>query len=197
MFHVMWNYDLSETTMLKNVTVELERRLPRDWSLSLSKEDRLFPGKAYVDAVLEIDAPDGTSATILVEVKRKTLEARDIIPQILSWRNAFLNRAPTPLNNEVNIMVISAYLGQAARDELAKEGISFADMTGNIRFALRRPAVFIEARGANKNPLRENVPLKTLRGRGAGRAVRGLLDYRPPFGIRELSSVIKSSAASL
>jgi hypothetical protein len=70
-------------------------------------------------------------------------------------------------------------------------------MTGNIRFVMRRPAIFIEAQGANKNPLRENVPLRSLRGRGSGRVVRGLLDYQTPFGIRELSSVIRASVASI
>lgn len=193
----MWNSDISETTMLKAVKEGLEQRLPQDWKLSLSKENTLFSSKAYVDAVLEIRTPDGISATVLVEVKRKPLEAKDIISQTRLWRNTFLNLPQRSDTYENNIMVITPYLGQSARNELTKEGISFADMTGNIRFVLRRPAVFIEAQGVNKNPLRENVPLKSLRGRGSGRVVRGLLDYQPPFGTRELSSAIQTSAASI
>jgi len=151
----MWNSDFSETRMFKTVKEELERRLPQDWLLSLSKESRLFPSKASVDAVLEIRSPDGISATVFVEVKQKPLEVREIVSQTRLWRNAFLNRPQKSENDEDNIIVITPYLGQSARGELAKEGISFVDMTGNIRFVLRRPAVFIEAQGANKNPLRK------------------------------------------
>lgn len=183
--------------MLKTVKEELEQRLPQDWKLSLSEEMRFFTSKAYVNAIMEIRTPDGTAATVLVEVKKKPLEARDAISHARVWRSNFLNLPQKPASCEENIMVITPYLGQSARNELSREGISFADMTGNIRFVMRRPAVFIEAQGANKNPLRENVPLRSLKGRGSGRVVRGLLDYRPPFGVRELSSAIQASAASI
>lgn len=197
LFHVMRNRGYSETKMLNTVKEELERRLPQGWILSISKENRLSASKAYVDGVLEVGTPDGVLAAVLVEIKQKPLEARDIVSQVRLWRKTFLKGAPASGNDEVNILVITPYLGQSAREELAREGISFADMTGNIRFVLRRPAVFVEVHGANKNPLRENVPLKSLRGRGAGRVVSGLLDYQPPFGIRELSSVTQSSAATI
>lgn len=198
MFHVMWNDNISETEMLRTAIKELKTRLPQDWSLSLSREARFSTPKASIDGILEVKAPDGTLATIFVEVKRKTLEAREIVYQVRSWRNAVLGLGSSQGNDErVNLMLVAPYLGQSARDELAEEGISFADMTGNTRFVMRRPAVFIETRGANKNPLREHVALKSLRGRGAGRAVRALLDYQPPFGIRELSNATKSSPATI
>jgi hypothetical protein len=163
MFHVMWNSDISETMMLKNTTEALKKRLPSDWFLSIRNEGSF----SYInssDAVLEINSPDKISAIVFVEVKLKTLEARDIRLQIDRWRNTLLNRATNLLNDEVSFMVIAQYLGKTARDELTREGISFADITGNMRFVLRRPAVFIETQGANKNPLREKTTLKSLRG---------------------------------
>jgi hypothetical protein len=59
--------------MLNTVTEELRQRLPPGWSLSLSKEKRLASAKVYVDAILEVKAPDGNSDTVLVKVKRKTI----------------------------------------------------------------------------------------------------------------------------
>ena len=59
---------------------------------------------------------------------------------------------------------------------------------------MNRPAVFIETQGADKNPFREKRPLNSLKGGRAARVARGLLDYRPPFGTRELAAEIASSA---
>ena len=197
MFHVMWNSNYSETTSLRELTNELKRRLPRDWSSSITNENCQYPLNTRIDAILEVIAPDGTKAKILIEAKQKTPETRDIIAQARYWRQVLSECGLDEANNETSIMVLAPYLGQTAQNELAEEGISFADMTGNIRFVLNRPAVFIEAKGAKRNPLRERIPLKSLRGRGTGRVVRGLLDYAPPFGIRELSKVINSSISSI
>jgi len=193
----MWNSDISETQMLQRAKEELERRLPPGWVLRLKEQVRLSPSRSYADGVLEIETSDGTSATVLIETRQRYLEARDVPRQARIWRNAFIDQGLSLTNEEANILFVTPYLGQAARDELAREGISFVDLTGNMRFVLRTPAVFVEAQGSKKNPLRENVPLKSLKGRGAGRVVRGLLDYQPPFGIRRLSSEIQASAASV
>jgi hypothetical protein len=196
LFRVMRNGDIPETTMLRRVKEDLERRLPPDWLLSLKEQVRLLPSDKRADGILEIQTSDGTSATVLIKARQSYLEARDVSRQVRVWRNALTDQGLSTTNDEANILVVTPYLGQSARDELAREGISFVDLTGNMRFVLRKPAVFVEAQGSNKNPLRENVPLKSLRGRGAGRVVRGLLDYQPPFGIRMLSSEIRTSAAS-
>jgi hypothetical protein len=192
----MRNNDITETKMLGIVKEELARRLPSDWLLSLKEQVQPLPSKSYADWILEIKASDGTLATVLIEAKPRYLEARDILSQVRVWRNALLNLDLSSVNGEANILIVTPYLGQSARNELTREGINFVDLTGNIRFVLRKPAVFIEAQGSNKNPLRENVPLKSLKGRGAGRVIRGLLDYQPPFGVRRLSNEIKTSAAS-
>ena len=197
LLHVMWNGDISETKMLKVAKEELERRLPPGWLVRLKEQLRLPPSEKHADGILEIKTPDGAAATVLIEARQRYLEARDIARQVRIWRTALTNQGLSLTDKEANILVVTPYLGQSARDELAREGISFIDLTGNMHFVLRRPAVFVEAQGSNKNPLRENVPLKSLRGRRAGRVVRGLLDYEPPFGIRRLSGEIRTSAASI
>jgi hypothetical protein len=193
----MWNSDISETKMLNIVKKELERRLPSSWRLCLKEQALLLSLKNHADGLLEITASDGTSATVLIEAKERYLEARDILSQVRVWRNTFLNQGLSSVNGETNILVVTPYLGQSARNELARESISFVDLTGNIRFVLNKPVVFIEAQGSNKNPLRENISLKSLKGRGAGRVVRGLLDYQPPFSIRRLSIETETSLASI
>ena len=92
-------------------------------------------------------------------------------------------------------MLVSTYLSPRTRERLVEAGMSYADATGNLRFTVDRPAVFIETQGADKNPFRVKRPLHSLKGRRAARVARGLLDYRPPFGTRELAAEIASSAA--
>lgn len=41
------------------------------------------------------------------------------------------------------------------------------------------------------------TPLRSLRGRGAARAVRAIVDSAPPFGVRELAASTDVSAATL
>jgi hypothetical protein len=173
----MWNSDYSETKMLNTLKEVIQQRLPEGWALSLIEEDRRLNRRT--DATLEIKSPDGITATALVEVKQRPLEAREIISQFRWCRNSGLNQSKESISTENNCILVAPYLGRSARVELIQERISYVDMTGNIRLVLRQPAVFIEAQGATKNPFRENVPLKSLRGRSAGRVVRGILDYQP------------------
>src|SRR5262249_10885533 len=68
--------------------------------------------------------------------------------------------------------------------------------TGNLRLALSKPAVFIETKGADRDPWPENKPLRSLKGRAAGRLVRALCDLEPPFAGRELAARAGVSPAS-
>ena len=66
-------------------------------------------------------------------------------------------------------------------------GMSYVDLTGNIRIALAEPGLFIQTNGAIENPLSTPRERKSLRGAKAGRLVRVLCDFRPPVGVRELA----------
>lgn len=95
------------------------------------------------------------------------------------------------------LIVTAPFLSPRTRELLAAAGASFLDGTGNIRLALERPAVFIEARGADKDPAREPRPLASLKGPAAARVVRALSDFRPPYGVRELARRCDTPAASV
>ena len=199
LFHVMLDKAIPETSLLWMASHDIRKRLPPEWQLLDRGWQHLgSPGKRY-DAALEIRDPQGFSAKVIVEVKRKPMEARQVSPLLDSWRRTLMaqsQEAPGPESSD-SLMVVAPYLGPSTRERLSEAGVSYADSTGNIRFAINRPAVFIEAHGATKNPWRENTPLRSLKGPRAARVVRGFLDYRPPFGVRELAEETGSSAASI
>ena len=199
LFSTMLNGIYSETVLLGEVADELRRRLPPDWSLE--RLDQGLPvglGGSGVDAALALTDPRGESATIIVEAKGQPLEARAV--------SSLLYQSPRLLDDNIEVgdpngsrcfMVISPFLGPSAKGRLADAGISYADATGNMRFVTSRPAVFIETEGAVRNPWRENVPLRSLQGRRSGRVVRAFLDYRPPYGTRELATLSGNAPASI
>ena len=177
----------------------MSSRLPPEWALrELSPDNSLGFGAEIFDASFALDDPHGVSAIIIAEVKVSPLEARQISGLMDLWQRRLMPKCLECWGPDSNLalMVVAPFLGRSARERLSESGISYADATGNIRFALHKPAVFIETQGANRNPWRENVPLRSLRGNKTGRVVRGFLDYQPPFGTRELASLGGCSPAS-
>ena len=93
-------------------------------------------------------------------------------------------------------LVASDFLTPRAREVLAECGAGYADATGNFRLVLSKPALFIETKGADRDPWPDERPLKSLKGRAAGRMVRALCDLDPPFAVREFAARAGVSAAS-
>ena len=200
LLRMMRNSYISETGLIDAAAKEIGARLPPRWLLLNGDRDatvRSAQGSIHrIDAVWEIRAPDGLSSDIIVEVKTSLVEPRLVgsvasqLQELSCSRYAETGATPT-------CMLVSTYLSPTARERLTEAGINYADSTGNVRFTVDRPAVFIETRGADKNPFREERPLQSLKGRRAARVVRGLLDYRPPFGTRELAAETESSPAMI
>ena len=197
---MMRNNYISATRLVDTAVRAIDARLPPRWRLRDVDRERSVavqsPSDAnrIIDATWQVRDPDGRSADIIVEVKSKPVEPR------LVRRVAFELKALASSRYEQSgmppvYMLVSTYLSTRTRERLVEAGISYADATGNLRFTVDRPAVFIETQGADKNPVREQRPLHSLKGGRAARVARGLLDYQPPFGTRELAAEIASSAA--
>ena len=197
---MMRNSYISETKLVDTAVKEIGAHLPPRWIL-LDRERGAAvrsPQESIrmIDAIWELRDPDGLSSDIIVEVKANPMEPR-LVGSVASQLRAlsysrYEQTGATPAN-----ILVSTYLSPLTRERLAEAGISYADSTGNIRFTVDRPAVYIETQGADKNPFREERPLRSLKGRRAARVARGLLDYRTPFGTRELAGETASSAAMI
>jgi hypothetical protein len=80
---------------------------------------------------------------------------------------------------------------------LTDRDVSYADATGNLRLTSERPAIYVEASGANADPWRgPEKATRSLSGRPAAKIVRALVDYRPPVGVRELAARSGASPAT-
>ena len=193
----------SGTKLLSTVARDIRGRLPSRWAL-LNRGEEVRVGQGIgrtrvIDAILEIRDPQGLSTSIVVEAKDTPVEPNRVsfaaemlleLTRLVSEEDGELDAAPVP-------MMLSPFLSPLARERLVAAGISYADSTGNLRFSADRPAIFIETQGQDRNPFRENRPLQSLKGSRAARAVRSFLDYRPPFGTRELAGETQNSLATV
>jgi hypothetical protein len=185
MFHDMWNGPTSATTLLQVLTELLRERLPASWQLC--SQPLLGARRLRQDYVLTIGAPDGTRADVAVEVK-SSLEPADV-PRVLDQLARY--------GTAQNFLVAAPFIGPRARQRLAAAGVGYADATGNLRLTLEQPALVVDLAGANTNPWPDTRPLRSLKGPAAGRVVRALCDFRPPFGVRQLAARSTTSAASI
>jgi hypothetical protein len=146
--------------------------LPPGWNL---RSQRTPTDDHRADVAWTLTAPGGDAAVFAVKITRAALGRR-------------LDAVLAELDEADGLPLVAApFLSTTLRDTLAARGISYADATGNQRLVAGRPGLFVECRGAAKDPWPTDDTLRSLRGRAAGRAVRALVDFQPPFGVRDLS----------
>jgi hypothetical protein len=154
--------------------------LPEGWTVELARE--VGRGRERIDGLMTLTSPSGETVTFVVEAKRSlttnTLESA--LDQIAGYLGA--------VGTDALPLIAAGYLGPRAQELLVQRGASYVDTTGNVRLSSSRPGLFIQHSGATKDPWPDDRPLRSLRGRGASRAVRALVDFRPPYGVRELAT---------
>ena len=179
----------TERQVARQVERLLANRIPSGWTLRFRTQARI--SRFRLDLLAEIESPAGDTAVLAVEIKR-TLESRDIlsaIQQISQIANALSARAMP--------VVAAAYLSPRARALLRDSGVGYVDTTGNICIEASTPGLLILADGVDRDPWPRDHRLQSLRGRGAARALRAIVDTCPPYGVRELAQLTGASAPTL
>jgi hypothetical protein len=163
--------------------------LPNQWTLTSTRQ--ASSRSSGTDSSLTITSPSGEEATFAIKVMRSP-SAQTLLVAVDR-----LNRTPAVAERTALPLVAAAYLGPRPIEWLTERGVNYVDTTGNLRLSAQRPGLFVNVMGATRNPWSEGRPLRSLRGRGAGRAVRALVDFRAPFGVRDLGSRAGVSPATL
>ncbi|GAA4856554.1 hypothetical protein GCM10023222_03590 [Saccharopolyspora cebuensis] len=192
MFRVSRNARFSGTSgreLLEELEQAISQALPRAWGLTIEPEARR--GDLRFDAVFRIDAPDGGRATVVAEVK-SSAEPRAVLASLGRMRHI---RSAASADA---IVLAAPFVSPLTRDHLAQAGIGWFDRTGNMMLALDRPSVLIRRYGADRNPFSNPADrrLKSLRGPGAARVVRSLLEIELPVGVRDLAMRAEVGAAT-
>ena len=179
----------TETQVARHVERTLAERIPPGWSLYAQTEAP--SGRYQVDLLAKIASPAGATAVLAIEIKR-TLEPRGVLQAIEQLSATTAGALPQAVP-----IVAASYLSPRVRTLLRDRGVGYIDTTGNVRIEASTPGLFISADGVDRDPWPRDHKLQSLRGRGAARAVRAIVDTIPPYGVRELAQSTSVSAPTL
>ena len=180
LLHNMRNTADLDNKLISRAISGLRTRLHSKWRMGVEAQPASSVG--VLDALLRLCAADGTCGNFILEAKNR-VEPKDvstIADQLTTYGRLGDGERAVPV-------LVAPFLSSRTRDRLEERGVGYIDLTGNVRVALDRPALFIHTRGAERDPRREERPARTLKGAKAGRIVRALCDYVPPTGVRELA----------
>ena len=183
---------ISETAALRLAEQVVMRSMPPGWSAKVVQAAGHSTGPRGVALRIRPAADEGTDFGIITKRSLNPMEAGHLLHDLgIEATNSL--RGPKP----ASIAIVAPYLSERTREVIAAHGVSYIDSTGNIRLLSDKPALYVLANGADKDPWFDHQPLKSLRGRGAGRALRAIVDFVPPYGVRELASRADVSPATL
>lgn len=167
---------LTETELATKAAELLQSRLPGKWRARLQLEAK--KEAAGVDARCLIHSPDGTEATVILDLVRRSPAPREVLPVLRETRWG---------RGGAQHLVAAPFLSPSTRARLRETKLGYVDLTGNIYVSLERPGLLIEALGADRDPAPARSQ-RTLRGAKASRIARLLCELPPPVGIRELAA---------
>ena len=92
------------------------------------------------------------------------------------------------------ILVVGPYLSPRSRTVLEEASINYLDLTGNARIAMDYPGLSVRTEGAQREPTPRRRPERGISGPAAGRIIRVLTDFTPPYSVTELAELAGVSA---
>jgi hypothetical protein len=181
-----------ERSLLTQVVGGLQQRVPSTWRFELRSLEAQVPFGRRLDALLRVGAPDGRWTDLGVEVKA-SFYPRDIYG-LSSQLGGLWPGDPRPNERRPlppglgGMLLVSRFLTERTRTMLREAGFSYADATGNVLIDIATPSMFVALEGARVNPNPPDKTLRSLKGPGVANVVRALIDFRPPYTLRDLAS---------
>lgn len=114
------------------------------------------------------------------------LERRELEAAIAQARSLSVDLSDGPASR-ASPLIAARFLSGRGRAGLVERDVSHIDTTGNLRLVVGRPGLFIEASGADRDPLPADRRLRSLKGTAAARVVCALFDAKLPLQVSELA----------
>lgn len=169
-----------EAELIDGALKLLASRLPPGWTVERVEGQGARTGEG--DAVFAFNTQSRIGmGSAIVEAKR-TFGPADV-DRLLGGMTRRLREA----TGSAPILLVSDFLSPRTRELLAKEDISYLDLTGNIRLVMQSPPVFVEVAGADRRPSTTTTRRTAgLAGAKVGSVVRFLAEVVPPYGVNDI-----------
>lgn len=175
----MLKYD--DIALLDQARRQLLDLLPEQFELSNAVIDGHEPFEGP-EALWQLREQNTGYGLVLVEAKQ-SITPREVarLRERLSGPVLRLMRNPT-------VLVVAPWLSPRTRALLDDADYSYLDFTGNVRFRIDRPAVYIRLQGASRDPSpRGESQVMLPAGPKARRLIRLLVESTPPYRLTSLA----------
>jgi len=171
----------SEPSLLERALDVLRGMLGADWSVALVGNAREIAAGSDkgLDARIRIIPPGDRHehVELLVEVRDQ------VTPRYAESHLAPLSLALREARTPFTVLAVAPWISARTQGLLREHGIGYLDLTGNAFLSSTDPAIRILTQGSRRaskttGPTSKNV---TLAGPRAGRVVRFLVDFTPPY----------------
>lgn len=131
-----------------------------------------------IDARVQVTAPEQSGTAEFLIAVRPTVTPRDVEERIAPVANVLRYSQSRHV-----LLVVSPWIGPRAQQQLRDRGIGYLDLTGNVSVSVPQPAIRLSLQGASRSPYSQGSAVRTvtLTGPRAGRIVRFLVDFLPPY----------------
>lgn len=171
---------LGETELIDPALELLAARLPPGWSVE--RVEGQGAGTSEGDALFAFKTQSGMGMGSAIVEARRNFGPADV-DRLLGGLTRRLREAA----GSRPILLVSDFLSPRTRELLAKEDISYLDLTGNVRLVMQSPPIFVETTGADRRPsTARNQRTAGLAGAKVGSVVRFLAEVVPPYGVNDI-----------
>ncbi|HWO59310.1 MAG TPA: hypothetical protein VNO31_04670 [Umezawaea sp.] len=183
--------------LLEQALDSLRQLLGPGWSVRLLPQEERDPATdVALDGSVQITPPDGASPfTEILVAARRSVTPRDVDTELRAMRGIM-----RLVNDRKPLLVVSPWISPRAQQRLRHQDIAYLDLTGNASLSITYPSIRIHTQGASKAP--KSSPREPDSGRAvglggarAGRIVRFLADFAPPYRAKEIADATGVSLA--
>ncbi len=160
--------------------------LPPQWMVE--REQGPAQDDGLVDERFFVKDRGGTGRPILVDARLRTTPAE----LDKAYNDPLARRIRRDAGSP--ILVVSQYLSPRSREVLEAASINYLDLTGNARIAIDYPGLSVRTEGAQREPTPRRRPERGISGPAAGRIIRALADFTPPYSVTQLAELAYVSA---
>lgn len=172
--------------LLDRAIETLQGLLPHQWTAERGQGPAQDDGLA--DERFFLRDRGGTGCAILVDSRLRTTPAELSRAYNDPLARRMRRDAASP------ILVVSPYLSPRSREVLEAAAINYLDLTGNARIAVDYPGLTVRTEGAQREPTPRRRPERGISGAAAGRIIRALADFTPPYSVTQLAKLADVSA---
>jgi DNA-binding transcriptional ArsR family regulator len=171
--------------LLEQAVQVLQGLLPPQWTVEGRQGGS--PSDPLEECIV-VKGPDNSDREILVDARPRTTPAE--------LHTAYTTPLARRMRRDIDspILVISSYLSPRSREVLEEAGINYLDLTGNARIAIDDPGLSVRTEGARREPTPRRRPERGISGPAAGRIIRALADFTPPYSVTQVADLAGVSA---